>query len=162
MSALLLFVYADEETAGRVLDELQASALGAGELDASGLVRVAADGKLTVTTTDRPGQGSPFWGILWEAIFGLVFLVPAAGSSYGVNLGGLFGAIDHAGIDEQVRARIRGALGPRTSGLGVLLSEARPELVTGLLDAHGGTVVEASLLLGPNSELAHELGGPTA
>jgi uncharacterized membrane protein len=158
MSDFLLFVYRDEETAGQVLASLRAGGTGGGELDSSSVVRVAADGKFTVTTTDWPGRGSPFWGILWEALFGLVFLVPAAGTSYGPHLGGLFGAIDRAGIDEVVRARIRDALGPRTSALGMFLRVARPALVTGLLRAHGGTAVQAALSLEPESELAQELG----
>jgi uncharacterized membrane protein len=162
MSAFLLFVYRDEETAGEVLAQLRARGTGGNELDSSSVVRVAADGKFTVTTTDWPGQGSPFWGILWEALFGLVFLVPAVGTSYGPHLGGLFGAIDRAGIDELVRERIRGALGPRTSALGMFLGVAKPELVHGLVRAHGGTAVQASLALEPDSELAQELGAITA
>ena len=58
--------------------------------------------------------------------FGLVFTVPTAGSAYGANLGGLFGAIDRAGIDEHFRTRIRKALGPRSSGLAMLLRETDP------------------------------------
>ncbi len=162
MSAFLLFVYRDEETAGRVLGQLRASDVGGCDLDSSSVVRIAADGGFTVTTTDWPGRGSPFWGILWEALFGLVLLVPATGSSYGPNLGGLFGAIDRGGIDGYVRARIRDALGPRTSALGMFLPQARPALVTNLVQAHGGTAVEASLSLEPDSELAQELGAITA
>jgi uncharacterized membrane protein len=160
MSALALFVYA--ETAEQVLHELRAGAPGATELDSSGVVRVAADGGLTVTTIDWPGRGNPFWGLLWEALFGLVFLVPAAGSGYGSHVGGLFGAIDRAGLDADVRARIRSALGPRTSGLGMLLPEAHPGLIADLLYAHGGRVVLASLSLANDSELAQELGAMAA
>jgi uncharacterized membrane protein len=162
MSALLLLVYRDEETAGRLLGQLRASGTGGSDLDSSSVVRIAADGKFTVTTTDWPGHGSPFWGILWEALFALVFLVPAERSSYGPNVGGLFGAIDRGGIDEDVRAQIRDALGPRTSALGMLLPKARPELVTQLVQTHGGTTVEASLSLEEDSELAQELGAITA
>ncbi|MBV8955676.1 MAG: DUF1269 domain-containing protein [Solirubrobacterales bacterium] len=162
MSAFLLFAYTNEEAAGRVLARLRASGTDGGDLDSSSVVRVAVDGKFTVTTTDRPGRGSPFWGILWEALFGLVFLVPAAGTSYGPNLGGLFGAIDRAGIDEDARARIREALGPGSSALGLLLRETRPELVTQLIQAHGGTKVEASISLEEDSELAQELGAIVA
>ena len=102
--------------------------------------------------------GCTFSGILWEALFGLVFLVPAPGTSYGSNLGGLFGAIDRAGIDQHVRVRIREALGPRTSGLGLVLAEANSELIADMLHPHGGTVVVTSLSLEPDSELAQELG----
>lgn len=158
MSEFLLFAYRGEETAARVLSQLRAGEAGDRELDSSSLVRIAADGRFTVTTTDSPGRGSPFWGILWEALFGLVFLVPAPRSSYGPNLGGLFGAIDRGGIDEHVRAQIRDALGPRTSALGMLLADARPQFVAALAEAHAATTVEASLSLEPDSELAQELG----
>lgn len=106
----------------------------------------------------RPGGiGLRCLGSPWEALFGLVLLVPVAGSSYRPNLGGLFGAIDRGGIDEGVRDRIRDLLGPPTSALGMFLRDARPELVTGVIHAYGGTAAEASLSLEPDSELAQEL-----
>jgi uncharacterized membrane protein len=160
VSEVLLFVYDGERTAAGVLGELcDRRPELAGSLLSSGVVSVARDGRYSVSTTDWPGSGSPFWGMLWEALFGLVFLVPTPGSAYGSNLGALFGAIERAGIDEELRGRIRESLGPRTSGLAMILPERNPDLEADLQRAHGATVIEASLSLEQDSELANELGG---
>lgn len=163
MSELLLFVYEGERTADEVLAELVAhdDELSQ-ELWSTGVVRVSADGRLSVTATDRPGSGSPFWGVLWEALFGLVFTVPTAGSAYGANLGGLFGAIDRAGIDEHFRTRIRKALGPRSSGLAMLLHETDPAPLLERARVRPRTVLRTSLSLEQDTALREELGGITA
>ena len=163
MSELLLFMYKGEQAAGDVLAELVAhdDELSQ-ELWSAGVVRVSADGRFSVTATDRPGSGSPFWGVLWEALFGLVFTVPTAGSAYGANLGGLFGAIDRAGIDERFRTRMRKALGPRSSGLAMLLRETDPAPLVERARARPRTVLRTSLSPEQDSALREELGGITS
>ena len=80
MSELVLAVYDREDTAEHVLalihaqrDDVQI------DFESAAIVRVGTDGGITVTTTDQLGSGKSLWGVLWEALFGLIFLVPARG-----------------------------------------------------------------------------------
>ena len=77
MSELVLAVYDREDTAEHVLalihaqrDDVQI------DFESAAIVRVGTDGGITVTTTDQLGSGKSLWGVLWEALFGLIFLVP--------------------------------------------------------------------------------------
>ncbi len=102
MSELVLAVYASEDAAEHVLGILRARLLALpGELDSSAAVRVAADGAYTLTVSDRHALSEALWGVFWEALFGMVFLVPVAGTAYGASLGGFFGAIIRAGLDAE-------------------------------------------------------------
>jgi uncharacterized membrane protein len=160
MSELVLAAYPSEDTADDVLGVLRARhAELPGQIDSSATVRVAADGAYTVTLTDRQDSGDAFWGVFWEALFGLVFLVPVAGTAYGSNLGGLFGAIDRAGLDAEFRGQVRRALRSRTSGLAVIATGWNPEPVLREFFARPSVVITSSLELAPGSELMHELGG---
>jgi uncharacterized membrane protein len=161
-AGLVLAVYPEQCTASDVVRRLEEASGEHTALRSSAVVQVSASGSFSVTTTDLPGQASPFWGILWEALFAMVFLVPAPGTAYGAHLGSIFGAIDRAGIDEDARRRIRAALGPRTSGIAFLLTDDTSSFVTDLLRAQGGTVIDAHLAIDPGSELVRELGGPLA
>lgn len=128
-------------------------------LDAVAVVRIWTDGGFTVTTTDRPGMGNAFWGVFWEALFGLVFLVPTPGTAYGPNLGGLFGAIDRAGLDEEFRAQVRHTLRRPGSGLTFLATNWEPDLVLDQLYLRPDALLRASLSIEQDAELVRELGG---
>jgi uncharacterized membrane protein len=160
VSELVVAVYDRGDTAEQVLgvlrsrpDELPV------DLSSAAIVRVGADGGFTVITTDRPGTGRSFSGMLWEAFFTLVFLVPASHSAYGANLGGLFGAIDRAGLDEGFRANVRSALSRGRSGLTFLALDWDPALVLDQLYLQPDVVVQASLSPEQDAELVQELGG---
>jgi uncharacterized membrane protein len=160
MSDLVLAAYATEDAAEHVLGVLRAGQLALpGELDSSATIRVAPDGAYTVRLTDRQGSAAAFWGVFWEALFGMVFLVPVAGTAYGSNLGGLFGTIDRAGLDAEFRARVRHALSRGSSGLALIATGWSPEPVLSQFVARPSAVLTASLRLEPGSELMRELGG---
>lgn len=160
MSDLVLAVYASEDAAEHVLGVLSARQVDLpGKFDSSATVRVGADGAFTVTLVDQQRSTDAFWGVLWEAVFGLIFLVPVTGTAYGLNLGGLFGTIDRAGLDADFRARVRSALAPRCSGLGVIATGWCPEPVLSRFIARPGAILKTSLQLEPDSELMRELGG---
>jgi uncharacterized membrane protein len=160
MSDLILAAYGTEDAADHVLGVLRAREADLpGKIDSSASVRVADDGAYTVTLTDRQGTDDAFWGVLWEALFGLVFVVPVAGTAYGSNLGGLFGAIDRAGLDAEFRAGVRTALGARTSGLGVIATGWSPQRLLSEFVARPTTLLSATIRLDPDSELMRELGG---
>ena len=98
--------------------------------------------------------------MFWEALFGLIFLVPVPGSSYGPGAGALFETVVQVGVDDSFRARARGALVPGTSGVALLLTDEDAESVLSFLEPHGGIVVSARLTPAQEAELERELGGP--
>jgi uncharacterized membrane protein len=160
MSELVVATYAAEDAAEHVLGVLRAHTVELpGDLDSAATVRVGTDGGYTVTMTDSLESSASFFGVLWEALFGLVFLVPAAGTAYGSNLGGLFGAIDRAGLDAAFRASVRDALVTQRSGLAVIATGWNPQTVLAEFILRPNAVLRASLVLEQNSELMCELGG---
>jgi uncharacterized membrane protein len=64
----------------------------------------------------------------------LVFLVHVPGSSYGPNAGALFETISRVGVDEGFRARVREALKPGTSAIGLLLEDEDAQTESALLE----------------------------
>jgi uncharacterized membrane protein len=160
MSKFVLAAYDREDTADHVLGVLRAHSdeLPVG-LEAVAVVRLAVDGGFTVTTNDGPGLGGSFCGVFFEALFGLIFLVPSPGTAYGPNLGGLFGIIDRAGLDADFRARVRAALRRPGSGLSFLATNWRPELVLDQVYLRPDTLLSTSLSGAQDSELVRELSG---
>ncbi len=160
MRELVLATYSSEDAAEHVLGVLSAHPIELpGEVDSWATVKVGANGRYTVTMASRPDWSESYWGVLWEALFGLVFLVPAAGTAYGSNLGGLFGAIDRAGLDAEFRARVRDALQPRSSGLALVATDWSPEPVLRQFLVRPAALLTAELILDRDSELLRELGG---
>jgi uncharacterized membrane protein len=160
MSNLIVAAYATEDAADHVLGVLRANKVELpGAFDSSATVRIGADGDYTVTQTDSRSSRDAFWGVLWEALFGLIFRVPEPGTAYGSSLGGLFGAIDRAGLDADFRARVRIALGARTSGLALIATGWNAEPVLSGFPVRPRALISASLVLEHNSELMRELGG---
>src|SRR4026208_871087 len=109
VSELLLATYNREDGAAHALGVLRAHSDDlAIDLDSTGIVRVGADGRFTVTTMAGPGMRGGWSGaVLGGALVELVCAVPVAGPAYGWSLGGVFGALERAGVDAEVRARAR-------------------------------------------------------
>ncbi len=160
MTELLLSVFAGEESATRILRDLRAAHPEVAGVASAATVSVGEAGSYAVGTTGRPGSGRGFPGMFWEALFGLVFLVPVAGSSYGPGAGALFETVTQVGVDDGFRARARGALVPGTSGLALLLAGEEAESVLTHLGPLGGTTVRAQLTAEQDAQLELELGGP--
>jgi uncharacterized membrane protein len=160
MSNLVLAAYAGEDAAEHVLGVLRANKHELpGGFDSSATVRIGPDGDYTVVQTDARSSGDAFWGVLWEALFGLILLVPDTGTAYGTSLGGLFGAIDRAGLDADFRSRVRVALGNSTSALALIATGWNPEPVLSDFPVRPRALISVPLLLEQGSELMRELGG---
>jgi uncharacterized membrane protein len=160
VSELVLAVYDSPDTAEHVLGVLRARPDELPlDLSSAATVRVGDDGEYTVITTDRPGTRSALWGVLWEALFALVFIVPTPGTTYGFNLAGLFGAIDQMGLGEDFRADVRSALGHRCSGLVFLATDWDAGLVLHQLYLRPDSLVQVSLSPEQVGALVSELGG---
>jgi uncharacterized membrane protein len=164
VSEFLLAAYNREDSAAYALSVLRAHSDDLPlDLDSTAIVRVGEDGRYTVTTTGGAGTRRTSSGLLWGALFELVFLVPVAGVAYGASVGSMFGALDRAGLDADVRARMREMLVPRTSGLAFFAIEMDPEPSFSQLSVPPSSVLRVALSVESDRELAWELGGePTS
>ncbi len=159
MAHLVLTTYAGDSHAEHVLGILCAPEVQLpGTFESCATVRVGADGSYKVALLERRGSGDAFWGVLWEALFGLALRVPLMGTAYGSTMGGLFGAIDRAGLDADFRESMRSVLGPRSSGLAVIASGWDPEPLLSQFVVRPNAVLTATIDLEPGSELNLELG----
>jgi uncharacterized membrane protein len=159
MTQLLLAVYAGEDTAEHVLGVLRAQAdeLTA-SLESAAIIRVRADRSFTVIRTEYANSSGSFWGVFWEALFGLVFREPARAPAIDSNVGQLFGIIERAGLDERFRARVRRALRSGTSALGIVALNWTTEAMLNQLFLRPAASVRARLSPEQEVELLKELG----
>jgi uncharacterized membrane protein len=158
MSQLLLAVYRGEETAEHVLGVLRAQdAAFADNLESLAVVSVRRDATFTVITEPSRSTTS-FWGVFWEALFGLTFgvseRVPATGSS----VGRLFRTMERAGFDVHFRARIRRTLRRGSSALGLVAGDLLTEALIAQPYLRPRASVRARLLPNQDMELLRELG----
>jgi uncharacterized membrane protein len=159
MANLVLATYAGDGYADHVLGILRAPEVTLpGTFDSSATVRVTPDATYKVAHRERQGSSDALWGVLWEALFGLILRVPLSGTSYGSTLGGLFGAIDRAGLDAEFRSSVRKSLSPPSSGLAVIASGWDPEPLLRHFVVRPRAIFSATIDLEPGSELNLELG----
>lgn len=159
MSQLVLAVYRGEDTAEHVLGVLRAQDDAfTSNLESLAVVRLRRDSTFTVTTTEPPRSTASFWGVFWEALFGLIFEVPERPPATSSSLGQLFGTMERAGLDERFRRRARRALRRGSSALGLYaLDRATEPLISQpLLRPHA--CVCAPLAPSEDVELLRELG----
>ena len=159
MSKLLLAVYQSEDTAEHVLgvlraqgDELTAS------LESAAIVRLRGDSSFTVIRTEPAGSSGSFWGVFWEALFGLTFRVTDRAPARDSNVGQLFGTIERAGLDERFRARVRRALRRGGSALALFALNWNTESLINQLYLRPDAYVRARLSPEQDFELLKELG----
>ncbi|MEV4314024.1 DUF1269 domain-containing protein [Actinocrispum sp. NPDC049592] len=63
-------------------------------------------------------------GAFWGMLFGLIFFIPLLGAAIGAGLGAMSGSLADVGIDDDLINRVREDVGPGTSALFVLSSDA--------------------------------------
>ena len=85
--------------------------------------------------------------------------MPLPGTAYGPNVGGVFGALDRAGLDADFRARVRVILGRQTSCLAFLALSGDPEVALHRLWTQPSSVLRVSMSGAQEAELIRELGG---
>ena len=158
MGELLIGVFEGEPSAPRVLRELRASNMTCASVGSAGTVSVRDGGVFEVCSSGQIGSSSGFSGLFWEALFGLVFLPQASGSSYGPKAGALFGTVSQAGVDEAFRMRARGAFTAGSSAIGMLSSDEEAPTAIALLVSRNARVVSTWLSPDQDLELARELG----
>lgn len=163
MSDLIVIGYPDEETAGKVWQELvKLERDYLVDLDDAAIIRRDQKGKLHVTT---PAHHAVEWGTLsglfWGTLIGLIFLFPFAplvGVAGGV-MGAALGAAGKLGIKDDFKQRVKDMMGPGTSAILVIVRKATPDKFLEALKPYGGTVLQTSLSHDAEQELMKALHG---
>lgn len=163
MSDLIVIGYPDEETAGRVWQELvKLERDYLVDLDDAAIIRRDQTGKLHVTT---PAHHAVEWGTLsglfWGTLVGLIFLFPFAplvGVAGGV-MGAALGAAGNLGIKDDFKQRVQDMMRPGTSAILVIVRKATPDRFLEALKPYGGTVLQTSLSHDAEQELMKALHG---
>jgi len=160
MSELIVIGYEDEETANRVLDDLQQLQKDyfVDLEDAAVIVRTRR-GKVKVVSTDNSVAAGALGGMFWGTLIGLVFLVPVAGLIYGGLFGAAAGGINRLGIKEDFKKSFSNLIKPGTSGIMAVIRNADPEKVIEELKPFGGTILRTSLSKESEEELMELLHG---
>ncbi len=163
MSELLLAVYDAEDTAEHVLGVLHAQGeVPRASLDSAAVVRLK-DSVFTIIRTEDPQSSHSFWGVFWEALFGLILRAPPAaagsGPDSGSHLGRLFGTIERAGLDETFRDRARQVLQRGTSALALFALNWNTQALLDQLFLRPDASVRVWLSPQQTSELLREWGG---
>jgi uncharacterized membrane protein len=158
MSQLLLAVYRGEETAEHVLGALRAQdAVFTADLESLAVVCLRRDATFTVITEPSRSTAS-FWGVFWEALFGLIFGVPDRPPATSSNLGQLLGTMERAGLDVQFRTRVRRVLRRGSAALGVFADSRAAECLITQPYLRPQACVCVRLLPEQDVELLKELG----
>jgi uncharacterized membrane protein len=161
VSEFVLAAYGRQDGAAHALSVLRAFSDNLPlDLDSTAIVRVGEDGRFTVTTMGGVAAPRRSSGVLWGALFELVFLVPVPGVAYGASVGGVFGALDRAGLDADFRERMRDVLGPGTSGLAFFGIDMDPEPVLVQLSVAPTSILRVALSPALEDDVVWELGRP--
>jgi uncharacterized membrane protein len=160
MSELIVIGYDDDDTAERVLDEVQAMQKDyLIDLDDAAVVRRTPEGKLKVQTPGGSIGGGAIGGAFWGMLLGVLFLVPLAGAA----IGGLVGALMRKGVDlgikDDFKERVGDLVAPGRSAVMLVVRKSTPEKVLEELKPYGGTVLRTSLTHADEEALAKALGG---
>jgi uncharacterized membrane protein len=146
MSELIVFGYADHDTARKAYEQvltLQRDHV----VDLAGLavVTVDADGKSHVDTPARIVGGSSAAGALWGMLFGILFLMPAAGALIGGAMGALMGRLGKSGVDASFRERVDSMLSPGRAAVVIMATKLTRDKFTAAMQPYGGEVLQTSL-----------------
>lgn len=91
-------------------------------------------------TAGAAGKGGVIGGIL-----GMLVLAPAAGAAAGATVGALTQRLRGTGIDDDFLEQVQQALGPGTSALVLLTSDADPEAVRQFAQRGDARLIQADL-----------------
>jgi uncharacterized membrane protein len=163
MSDLIVIGYPDEETAGKVWEELvRLEKDYLIDLEDAAIIRRDSKGRLHVTT---PAHHAVAWGTLsglfWGTLIGVLLLFPIAplvGVAGGL-MGAALGTAGQLGIKDEFKARVQDMLQPGTSAILVVVRKATPDKVLEALRPYGGTVLRSSLTHDAEQELMKALHG---
>ena len=158
MSDLIILGYDSHDTATRAYEEVQ-RLQNDHIVDLSGLAVVTVDdkGKSHVDTPGKLVSGSAASGALWGMLLGLLFLVPIGGLLLGGAMGALMGKLGKSGIDASFRERVQGMLTPGRAAVVIMATKITEDKFGSAMKPYGGEVLQTSLSMEDEKELAGEL-----
>ena len=146
MSELIVIGYEDEETAERVLKELQELQRDyLIDLDDAAIITRTPQGKVRAITTDQTLALGTVSGMFWGTLIGLLFLVPVAGFAIGGLIGAATGGLGHLGIKDDFKREFANLVQPGTSAIMAIVRRATPDKVIEEIKPYGGKVLRTSL-----------------
>jgi len=146
MSELIVIGYDDEETASRVLQELQELQRDyLVDLEDAAIIRRNRQGKVQAITTDQTVALGTVSGMFWGTLIGLLFLAPIAGFAIGGLIGAATGGLGHLGIKEDFKREFADTVQPGTSAIMAIIRRATPDKVIEEIKPYGGKILRTSL-----------------
>lgn len=158
MSDLIILGYDQHETAQQAYQRviaLQNDHIV--ELTGLAVITVDEQGKTHVDTPGKMVSSSAASGALWGGLFGILFLVPAAGILLGGAMGAVIGRLGKSGINESFRERVQSMLAPGKAAVVVMTSRRTEDKFADALRPFGGEILQTSLSNEQEKELAEEL-----
>lgn len=158
MSDLIILGYDKHETAQQAYQRviaLQNDHIV--ELTGLAVITVDEQGKTHVDTPGKMVSSSAASGALWGGLFGILFLVPAAGILLGGAMGAVIGRLGKSGINESFRERVQSMLAPGKAAVVVMTSRRTEDKFADALRPFGGEILQTSLSNEQEKELAEEL-----
>jgi uncharacterized membrane protein len=157
---LLLAVYDREDTAEHVFGVLRAQGeVLSASLDSAAIVRIPSDCGFTIIRTEHPRPSGSFWGVFWEALFGLIIRASAPALADSSDLAKLFATIERAGLDRRFRARARKVMQCGSSALALFALNWNAESLLNHFYLRPHVLVRASLSPQQHLELLRAVGG---
>ncbi len=146
MSELIVIGYDDEETASRVLNELQELQRDyLVDLEDAAIIKRNRQGKIQAITTDQTIALGTVTGMFWGTLIGLLFLAPIAGFAIGGLIGAATGSLGHLGIKEDFKREFADMVQPGTSAIMAVIRRATPDKVIEEIKPYGGKILRTSL-----------------
>jgi len=84
-------------------------------------------------------------GAFWGMLFGLIFFIPLLGAAIGAGLGAMSGSLTDVGINDDLINQIREDVGPGTSALFVLSSDAVLDRIRDAFDNEKPELIHTNL-----------------
>jgi uncharacterized membrane protein len=160
MNTLVVWRFDDRDGAGDALPRLQRlAAAGEATVDDAALVTWPPGHRKPSTATlgslNGPGR---LWGGSWGVLLALIFLVPIAGPTFGAAAGAVAGSLSDFGIADDFVKRVREDVGPGTSALFVVTTQASAERLAEALAGVATMTARSALTPAEEQHLRDALG----
>src|SRR4051812_26770163 len=160
MNTLVVWRFADPDGAAATLPRLH-RLVSAGEatVDDAALVSWPPGHRKPSTTTlgSLTGPGR-LWGGSWGVLLALIFIVPIAGPTFGAAAGAVAGTLSDFGIADDFVKHVREEVGPGTSALLVVTTQASAERLAAALADVASLTARSALSPAEEQHLRDALG----
>ncbi len=160
MNTLVVWRFEGPDGAGAALPRLgRLVAAGEATVDDAALITWPPGHRKPSTATlgslSGPGR---LWGGSWGVLLALIFLAPIAGPTLGAAAGAVAGSLSDFGIADDFVQRVREDVGPGTSALFVVASQASAARLGGALTEVATMTARSALSAAEEQHLRDALG----